>query len=98
MITFIYNQNGGSVENVTILNMIKLILAALAIHGYIANIANQKLKSYIIWLISNTGWAIYNGYKNEYELMAMFLVYNGFCIYGIIRERRINANNIFQKS
>jgi len=68
--------------------MIKFLLVAIAIHGYIANIANQKIKSYILWMASNTGWAIYNYSVKEYALMSMFLVYNMFCLYGIIRENK----------
>lgn len=66
--------------------MIKTILAAIAIYGYISNIANRKIRSYILWIISNTGWAICNALIKEYELMAMFIIYNLFCIYGIIKE------------
>jgi len=66
--------------------MIKLIFAILAITGYIANISDRKILSYFIWLISNSGWAALAYRGNEYQLMAMFIVYNGFCIYGIIKE------------
>jgi len=68
--------------------MIKLIFAILAITGYITNISDRKTLSYFIWLVSNSGWAILSYLNNEYELMTMFIVYNAFCIYGIISERK----------
>lgn len=66
--------------------MIKIFLAILAITGYTANISDRKLLSYIIWFASNSGWAIASYINHEWSLMSMFIIYNGFCTYGIIKE------------
>lgn len=71
----------------------KIIFGLLAILGYIANINNYKLMSYILWIISNTAWGLYSFIQTEYELTIMFMVYNVFCLYGIIKEIRSNNNN-----
>ena len=63
----------------------KLALFLVAILGYIYNIKEKKILSYSIWLVSNSGWAFINYKLNQYEAMMMFLCYNCFCIYGIIK-------------
>jgi hypothetical protein len=62
----------------------KLIFAIIAILGYILNIIDYQVISYIIWFISNSLWALYSFKKGEKEIMWMFITYNLFCIYGII--------------
>jgi len=74
----------------------KIIFAIIAILGYVLNINNYKLYSYITWLISNSLWALYSLYMKEYELAMMFLIYDGFCIYGITKEYK-NGINLLQK-
>ena len=65
---------------------IKTILCLIAIFGYLYN-SNKHLKeSYIIWIISNTGWAILSFRGEEYQLGAMFIIYNCFCIYGLYKQ------------
>lgn len=65
----------------------KWIFLTIAIAGYIFNIKDKKLISYVLWLVSNTGWGIYNLVQHEYELFIMFMVYNVFSIYGILNCR-----------
>lgn len=65
--------------------MIKLLFALIAISGYIANINDKKKLSYWLWLLSNAGWAIISIYNYEYSMALMFLSYEAFCFYGIIK-------------
>ena len=65
--------------------MIKLLFALIAIAGYIANINDKKLLSYYLWLISNAGWSMLALYQHEPALSAMFIAYEGFCLYGVIK-------------
>jgi len=66
--------------------MIKLLFALIAITGYIANIKDKKSLSYWLWLFSNTGWFVMSLFSDEWALALMFLVYDGFCIYGLYKE------------
>ena len=66
--------------------MIKLLLALIAISGYIANIKDKKELSYWLWLISNAGWYINSVLIKEYAMAFMFLIYMGFCAYGLIKK------------
>lgn len=67
------------------MKIIKYLGVLGAILGYLFNINEYYTISYIIWLISNTSWAWYNYNKKEYEMAVMFIVYDMFCIYGLIR-------------
>jgi len=66
----------------------KILFASIAIFGYLLNTNNKKVLSYIVWLISNTLWSFYNFYIKEYEMAVMFLIYDIFCIYGIINNNK----------
>jgi len=72
----------------------KLIFVFIAIVGYILNINNYKLYSYITWLVSNSLWGLYGLFNNEYEFMLMFIIYDCFSIYGIIKELKLKQNEI----
>ena len=67
------------------MKLIKYLGVLGAILGYLFNINEYYTISYIIWIVSNTNWAWYNYNKNEYEMAIMFIVYDMFCIYGLIR-------------
>lgn len=75
----------------------KLILALLATLGYFKLVSHKKLSAYVIWTISNTGWSIYNFSIKEWEMAAMFIIYDLFCIYGILNCRLNNLVNKCQK-
>lgn len=64
----------------------KIVFGLIAVLGYTFNINNYKITSYILWLTSNTMWAIYSLTNNEKELAIMFGIYNIFCAYGIFKE------------
>jgi len=70
----------------------KIVFGLIAILGYVANTRDYKIVSYLLWLISNTAWCIYNATQGELELAIMFGVYDMFCIYGIhiVRKRIYN--------
>jgi len=65
--------------------MIKLLFALIAIAGYIANIKDKKELSYWLWIFSNAGWGVLAAVNYEWQLALMFLTYEGFCFYGIIK-------------
>lgn len=70
----------------------KVLFAIIAIIGYICNINKKLTLSYSLWLTSNTSWAIYNFIKKEYAMGVMFLTYNLFCFYGIIKQNKKKKN------
>ena len=72
----------------------KILFAIIAIIGYIYNIKGYRMISYIIWLISNSLWALYSFYNGELELSLMFMSYNVFILIGIYNGRK----NILQLS
>ena len=66
--------------------MIKILLAILAISGYIANIKDKKELSYYLWLGSNMGWYVNSILIKEYAMAVMFFIYALFCSYGLMRK------------
>jgi len=68
--------------------MMDTIIFLIAISGYALN-GNKKsvyrISSYILWLISNTYWAVYAFNNNNQWLMFMFITYNVFCSINIIK-------------
>ena len=68
------------------------IFACIAILGYELNIRNKKIESYITWLVSNSLWGLYSFTKQEYALMIMFVIYDLYCIRGIIKQ--VKNNNL----
>lgn len=77
------SEMGGSF--LFFMETIKLLFALIAIAGYIANIKDRKELSYWLWIFSNAGWGILAAIQYEWALAIMFLVYEGFCLYGVIR-------------
>lgn len=56
-----------------------------AILGYLFNVSQHYELSYWIWLISNSLWLYYNYRIKEWEMFIMFIIYDGFCLYGLIK-------------
>ena len=65
---------------------LQIIAIIGAVLGYGFNTAHFLLISYCIWFCSNTLWAIYNYKNKEYIMCIMFLIYDGFTIYGIFNN------------
>lgn len=64
--------------------MVKLLFVIIAVLGYITNIKGNLKLSYYLWISSNLFWMVYNAYIKEYQIAGMFVIYNIFCVYGII--------------
>lgn len=59
----------------------KIILTLLSVTGVILN-AKKKRICFIIWLITNTSWAIVDFSHGLWEQGALFVVYVALAIYG----------------
>lgn len=66
----------------------------LTIISLIGNYLNcRKIRiSFIVWLICNTGWLIYDLYNRIYSRAILDLVQSGFCIYGYLKWRKEDKN------
>ena len=64
----------------------KWLFVFMAVFGYLLNIDGKLKCSYIVWLVSNTCWAIYFLTKKEYESFLMFLIYDLLCVYSLRKQ------------
>lgn len=64
------------------------ILVALSILGNVFVIYDRKTMGYVIWLVANAGWIVYNIYIAEYSQMSLFIVYSFLAMLGISVECR----------
>ncbi len=62
--------------------LIPWILTAIAIAGAIFNSQGQK-KGFLYWLVSNTGFCIYNAFLGEIAMCCLFAVYLVITINGL---------------
>lgn len=62
------------------------IFLIIATIGYVLNIKDKKIESYIVWFISNICWMIYGFSTQQYAMAVMFIVYTLFTIYGMYHE------------
>lgn len=67
------------------------LITALSIIGAVLN-AQKKLSGFYVWLVSNAGWVAYDLYIKNYPQAALFMVYFGISIYGIIIWLKENRN------
>jgi nicotinamide riboside transporter PnuC len=63
------------------------ILVILSIAGVILNIYKRK-ECFVIWGITNLGWAIYDFKIGAYAQGVLFAVYFGLAVWGIIKWRK----------
>lgn len=71
------------------MNKIHWLLAIITIIGYCINMTGNLVESYFLWILTNSGWVIFNWKKRQYPYVFMFSVYFIICIIGLIR----NLNN-----
>lgn len=64
----------------------KWLFVLLATIGYLLNIKGSYKASYVVWLVSNSCWAIYFLITREYESMSMFVIYDILCIYSLSKQ------------
>ena len=63
------------------------IVTGFSILGTVLNIKKKRI-CFIIWLITNFAWCIYDFVIRDYPQSFLFLVYVGLAIYGIIEWRK----------
>ena len=59
------------------------IVTGLSILGTVLNI-KKKPVCFVIWLVTNSLWCVYDFYIKNYAQSGLFLVYVGLAIWGII--------------
>lgn len=62
------------------------IVTAASIVGTVLNIKRQRY-CFVIWLITNSTWCAYNLWIGSYPQAALFAVYVGLSVWGIIQWR-----------
>ena len=48
----------------------------------------KKVSGFIIWLICNVAWMLYDIISGNYARAVLDVVQGGFCIYGIVEWRK----------
>lgn len=76
-----------------ILNIFSWLLTILSVIGAIRN-AQGKIDGFIIWLVSNSGWVVYDIVTNQPAQIALFSVYTIITIYGLYKWRKIKRPNV----
>jgi hypothetical protein len=66
------------------------VVTGLSIIGTVLNIKKKQV-SFVIWLFTNTLWLTYDLSIGAYAQSALFAVYVGLAIWGIIAWRRKNG-------
>ena len=59
------------------------VVSVIAIVGFFLNMRKSKW-GYVIWFISNVGFAVYNLYMKSYAETALWVFYSGMCVYGFM--------------
>ena len=59
----------------------------VSVAAVILNIHKLKM-CFVLWIITNSWWLIYDLYKGAYSQACLFGVYLGLAIYGLIKWRK----------
>lgn len=59
------------------------ILSVLSVVGAVLN-AKLHWSGFVFWLASNAGWVIYDLHAHNYPQAALFFIYFGISLYGLI--------------
>lgn len=62
--------------------MIAWILTVIALYGAYLNSKADK-RGFYFWIVSNSGFAVYNACIDQFAMFALFVVYLGITINGI---------------
>jgi nicotinamide riboside transporter PnuC len=62
------------------------IVTVSSLVGTVLNILKNKW-CFVIWLLTNTLWCIYDFYISNYPQAILFLIYVGLAIWGIYKWR-----------
>jgi nicotinamide riboside transporter PnuC len=69
------------------INNLMWIVTVSSLVGIILNILKKKV-CFVIWLITNTLWCIYDLYIANYPQAILFLIYIFLAIWGIYKWRK----------
>ena len=65
------------------MSILPWLLCALSLFGLILN-THKNRSGFIVWGVSNIGWAIQHSARGNWADTIMFIVFTAFCIYGFI--------------
>lgn len=68
-------------------HLISWLFTFLSVLGAIYN-AKKRVLGFYIWIAANIGWVAYDSIIGEWAQAALFLVYTGISVYGIIQWRK----------
>lgn len=71
----------------TTFQVITIVLTVLSLIGVVLNIKRKRI-CFIIWLFTNTAWAIIDFYKGIPAQGLLFTIYAGLAVYGIWEWRK----------
>ncbi len=63
------------------------ILAATSLTGTVLNIHKNRL-CFALWSMTNMSWTLHNFLIKEYAQTALYAVYTGLAVWGMIKWRR----------
>lgn len=63
------------------------LVTAASIVGTVLNIKKKQV-CFVIWLVTNFLWCVYDYHARSYAQSALFLVYTGLAVYGIYEWRK----------
>lgn len=62
-------------------------LAALSVVGVVLNVKKKSI-CFVIWAITNAAWAVYDFSIGAYAQSALFAVYFGLAIWGLLKWKK----------
>ena len=66
------------------------VITLISILGAILN-AQKKIVGFWVWMLANTLWIVVDLQAGLPAQAALFAVYNGICIYGLLQWRKDKA-------
>lgn len=66
-------------------------IVGISIVGTVANVY-KKWWSFVLWLVSNVAWVTYNIHLGAYHQAALFMVYSGLAVAGIVKWRYADSH------
>lgn len=69
------------------LNTVGWFLTIASVVGTVLNVKKMKV-CFVIWLVTNVGWCVIDWVVGLYAQSAMFAIYVGLSVWGIVEWRR----------
>jgi hypothetical protein len=76
-----------------ILAIIAVVLDILSVAGMQLNASGKLKQSYILWIIANTGWILYDLYGGDPVQSILFIIYTIQAIYALSRGSKNETAN-----